>query len=101
MMGVRMKRFLLIAVVLASLAITPIAAAGDSSVLNAYATNGSKAIIQVKSATTTDTKPTTTSNAGAPSSLPFTGTDIMVFLVVGSGLVLLGGGLRRLGRDKA
>jgi hypothetical protein len=105
MMGVRMKQLLLFAVVLASLAIAPIAAAaGGSSVLNAYGTNGSNAVIQVKAAKTTTTTTTTagaTSNAGAPSTLPFTGTDIMVFLVVGSGLVLLGGGLRRLGRDKA
>ena len=104
MTGVRVKRVLLFAVVIASLAIAPIAAAGGSSVLDAYATNGSKAIIQVKGAKTTTKAPATkvaTSSAVAPSTLPFTGTDLMVFLVAGAGLVLLGGGLRRLGRDKA
>lgn len=101
MTGVTMKRFLLVAAVVASLAIVPVAAAG-SSVLDAYGTNGSNAIIQVKSATAASETPATQTNASsvAPSALPFTGLDLVVIVAAGAGLALLGGGLRRLGRDK-
>ena len=97
-----MKRLLLFTAVIAGLAIAPIAAAG-SSVLDAYGTNGSKAIIEVKGAKTSAKAPITVTKASgvAPATLPFTGMDIMVLVVSGAGLVFLGGGLRRLGRDKA
>lgn len=109
MTGVQMKRLLMFSIVIASFAIVPIAAADGSSVLDAYGTNGSKAIIQVKGATstkapaaTTQPSATVTQSGGVtPSTLPFTGVDLVVFLVAGTALVLLGGGIRRLGRDKS
>lgn len=104
MIGVEMKRIVLCAVMALCLVIAPVAAAGGSSVLDAYGTNGSKVVVQVKAAKASTASPSSTvtqSSAVAPSTLPFTGTDIALFLVAGASLLLLGGGLRRLGRDKS
>jgi hypothetical protein len=103
MIDLRMKRILLCAVLVVCLVVVPVTAAGGSSVLDAYGSNAAKVTIKVKGAEATTKGPSTVtqSSAVAPSTLPFTGTDLTLFLVAGTSLLLLGAVLRRLGRDKS
>ncbi|HEY7381979.1 MAG TPA: hypothetical protein VH572_12270 [Gaiella sp.] len=89
-----MKKLTVLAVVVAMLAIAPLAAAG-SSVLSGYGTSGSKPVVQVKG-TTSSATPTA---SGA--TLPFTGVDLLLITGAGVALIGVGAGLRRLGRDKS
>jgi hypothetical protein len=103
MIDLKMKRILLCAVLVLCFVVVPVAAAGGSSVLDAYGSNAAKVTIKVKGAeATTKGSTMTQSSAVAPSStLPFTGTDLTLLLVAGTSLLLLGAVLRRLGRDKS
>ncbi len=87
-------------VVLGSLMLVPLGTAG-SSLLDVYGGNGSKEIVAVKSAHTTTPQQTTTQpqTAGA-GTLPFTGSDLAIFVVVGASLTLIGATLRRVGRNE-
>jgi hypothetical protein len=89
-----MKKTLALLVLVVALTVVPFAAAG-SSVLSGYG-SASKPVVQVKGATESS-KPA----SSGPSTLPFTGTDLGVFVVAGVILVGVGFGLRRLGRNKA
>jgi hypothetical protein len=86
----------------------PAALADSSTALDGYGSNAAKPVVQVKGASggKTSTTPSTPAAApvatsSGPSTLPFTGTDIGVFMVAGIALVGLGFGLRRLGRDNS
>jgi hypothetical protein len=85
--------FVLLTVVLALLA-APVALAGSGSVLTEYGTAGSQPVVQVKGSTASTTP------KSSPSQLPFTGTDLLVFVVAGTALMGVGFGMRRLGREK-
>lgn len=89
-----MKKALVLGVMVVALVVVPWASAG-SSVLTGYGSQ-SQPVVEVKGATESS-KP----SSSGPSTLPFTGTDLGVFVVAGVILVGLGFGLRRLGRNKA
>jgi hypothetical protein len=91
---VTMRKLLVLAVLVLAFVAVPIAAAG-SSVLTGYGAS-SQPVVEVKGATESS-KP----SSSGPSTLPFTGTDLGVFVVAGVLLVGVGFGLRRLGRNKA
>lgn len=95
-----MKRLVSLGILAAVLVVVPVAT-GASSLLRGYGTQGSKAVVQVKSATASKPalKPTKVSSNG-PAQLPFTGVDLAVLVVAGAGLTLTGFGVRRLARDK-
>jgi hypothetical protein len=84
-------------VVCGSLFIVPSALAGGGSgaVLSGYGGNASAAVVQVKGTQSTAPKATDAQ------SLPFTGAELMWFLVAGSVLVAVGAGLWRLGRERS
>jgi hypothetical protein len=82
--------------------VTQVALAGSSTVLGAYGSNSAKPVIKVDSAVVKSNH--TTSSATQPSTvakLPFTGSDLVFITVAGIGLLGLGIGLRRLGRNKS
>jgi hypothetical protein len=89
-----LKKFTMLAVVIAMLVVAPLAAAG-SSVLSGYGTSGSKPVVQVKGSTSSS-KP-----VASGATLPFTGSDLLLITGAGIALVGVGAGLRRLGRDKS
>jgi len=99
-----MKKLAVIGFVIAALVMVPAALADSSTVLDGYGSNAAKPVVQVKG-TTGSNAPTSSSGAGAassgPSTLPFTGSDLAVFMVAGVVLVGIGVGLRRLGRDQS
>jgi len=91
-----MKRLVTLALVIGALVAAQVAMAG-STVVNSYGSNAAKPVLQVKHVTKVQ---------GAVASvkgktLPFTGMDLGVLVVAGVGLLGLGLGLRRFGRDKA
>jgi len=94
-----MRKLVVFACVIGALAASSVAMA-DSTVLSEYASQGAKAVIKVKSATST-TAPTKATTPAVTSSgtLPFTGSDLTLVVVGGVLLVGLGVGLRRLKPD--
>jgi len=100
------RRYLILGVVLTSLVIIPLGAAG-TSLMGAYGGSGSNPVVNVEGATAaskTEPASLTTSTAptgGGTGTLPFTGTDLSIFVAVGIGLLALGAGLRRLGRNES
>ena len=93
----KVKKILSFLAVVLALAVAPLASA-DSTVLSGYGTAGSRAVVEVKGASTSApaTPPTT---AGA-STLPFTGFDLTLFVASGVALAGVGLGMRRLAREK-
>ena len=94
-----MSKLVVLACVIGALAVAPAALADSSTVLGGYGSNGAKAVIkvpvtQVKGVTAA--KAPTTTTATASGTLPFTGSDLTLFVVGGVLLVGLGVGLRRL-----
>ena len=90
-----MKKAFASLIVVLALVTVPVAAAG-SSVLNAYGTAGSQPVVEVKGAT--GSAPAVATNG--PSELPFTGTDLIVFVAAGTALLGVGFGLRLLARER-
>ena len=95
-----MKKLVLMGFVIAALAVVP-AAVADSTLLGGYGSSAAKPVVQVKGATGGKSSTASSTSSNGPSTLPFTGSDLAVFMVAGVLLVGIGVGLRRLGRDKA
>jgi hypothetical protein len=91
-----MKKIVALTVVVVALAAVPFASAG-SSVLTTYG-GSSTPVVQVKGATGSGTPQAQTSG---PSTLPFTGVDLVLITVAGVTMLGVGFGLRRLGRNRA
>lgn len=89
-----MKKTLVTVVVVLAMIAVPMAAA-SSSVLSAYG-ESSEPLAQVQGATAGQGEVTASSG---PSTLPFTGSDLVVFMAAGIALVGVGFGLRKLGRQ--
>ena len=85
------KSLIVIALVVGALAAGPVALAGDSTVLTGYGKT-SDPVVQVKG--------TSESQPQESSTLPFTGSDLGLFVVAGAALVAVGLVGRRLGREK-
>ena len=100
-----MRRLVLIGVCIAALAAVPAALADSSTVLDGYGSNAAKPVVQVKGTTASQSPAKasagTAASSSGPSTLPFTGSDLAVFMVAGVLLVGMGVGLRRLGRDRS
>jgi hypothetical protein len=111
------KKIVLLMIVTASLTVVPIVSAG-SSLLNAYGGSGATPVVGVKGGTVASAvkkakavkvvkkaKVAATATApvkgSGPGTLPFTGSDLAIFVALGSGLVVAGFGLRKLGRDES
>ncbi len=110
-----MRKLIVVWVVIGALAAVPAALADSSTALDGYGSNAAKPVVQVKgtssgktsTGTPTTAKPAATPVAtpaatasSGPATLPFTGSDLVIFMVAGVALVGLGLGLRRAGRDK-
>jgi hypothetical protein len=91
--GGRVKRILALLIVVFAMAAAPMASA-DSTVLSGYGTTGSRAVVEVKGASAP--KPAT----ATASTLPFTGSDLTMFVAAGIALAGVGLGMRRLAREK-
>jgi hypothetical protein len=96
------KKVISTGIVVAALGLVPMASAG-SSLLSGYGSPWSKPIVVVQgvstsTATSKSASPKVTSNG--PARLPFTGVDLAVFVAAGAGLVIVGFGVRKLGRDE-
>ncbi len=110
-----MKKIVLLMIVTASLTVVPIVSAG-SSLLNAYGGSGATPVVGVKGGTVASAvkkakavkvvkkakvAATAPVKGSGPGTLPFTGSDLAIFVALGSGLVVAGFGLRKLGRDES
>jgi hypothetical protein len=101
------KRSIVIGLVVAALVAVPAAFADSSStVLGAYGSSASKPVVKVKgttgsSTTGSSTTASSTTASPKPSTLPFTGSDLAVFVVAGGVLIAVGFGLRRFGRNES
>ena len=108
-----MKRVVVMSAVFAALALTPAALANGSTMLEGYGTSGSKPVVQVKGTSQTITpaaqpvsnvtaaSAASAASSPAPATLPFTGSDLLLFAVAGVALLGIGLGLRRVGRDRS
>lgn len=103
-----MKKIISIGMVVAALFVVPFAA-GASSLLSAYGSQGSTPIVEVKSSTASQptsptaaqpSQPAESVSSSGPAQLPFTGLDLVVLVGLGAGLLGVGFGVRRLARDK-
>jgi hypothetical protein len=94
-----MRKFVALAFVVAAIVVVPTALAGGSTALDGYGSSAAKPVVQVKG--TTGSSSPSSSQATGGETLPFTGSDLAVFVGAGAVLVGLGFGLRRLGRNKA
>ena len=94
-----MKKYIMLVALAAALTVTSVAVAGPSTVLGAYGSNSAKPVIQVAAATATSS--TTQPKPAKTTTLPFTGSDLGFITVAGIGLLGLGIGLRRLGRNRS
>ena len=93
-----MSKLVVLACVIGAFAVAPAAWADSSTVLGGYGSNAAKPVIKVKAATASATKAPATA-ATASGTLPFTGSDLTLFVVGGVVLVGLGFGLRRMRPD--
>jgi hypothetical protein len=105
-----MRKLIVVWVVIAAFAAVPVALADSSTALDGYGSNAAKPVVQVKGTTSGKTSTGTpaakpaakpAASSSGPSTLPFTGADLVVFMVAGIALVSLGFGLRRLGKDES
>lgn len=101
-----MRKYSVLMIVMASLVFVSGGVAG-SSLLNGYGGSGSTPVVNVKDAKGS-AENVNTSSGSAPAvatsssgTLPFTGSDLAIFVVVGAGLLTIGAGLRRLGRNES
>ena len=91
-----MKKYIMLVALVAALTVTSVAVAGPSTVLGAYGSNSAKPVIRVAAA-----EATSTTQPAKTTTLPFTGSDLGFITVAGIGLLGLGLGLRRVGRNKS
>lgn len=96
-----MRKLIVIGFVIAAFAVVPTALADSSTVLGGYGSSAAKPVVQVKGTTGSKSSTAAGASSSGPSTLPFTGSDLAIFMVAGVVLVGFGVGLRRLGRDKA
>jgi hypothetical protein len=96
-----MRKLAVIGFVIAALAVVPVAVANSSTVLDGYGSNAAKPVVQVKGTTGSNAPQSSGAATSGPSTLPFTGSDLAVFMAAGIVLVGIGVGLRRLGRDQS
>jgi len=92
------RRITVIMVIVLGLSVVPSAFAVGGSVLDAYGGQGSAKVVKVKGATATTTAAPANTTTG---SLPFTGSDLVWSMVAGSALLVVGVGLRKLGRNES
>jgi hypothetical protein len=86
------------------LALVPSAIAGTGSSLDGYGGNASTPVVQVKGAHATKTSTAAKPAAAKPAAsgqLPFTGANLMWFVIAGGALVAVGVGLRMFGSDRS
>jgi hypothetical protein len=96
-----MRKLFVIGFVIAALAVVPAALADSSTALGGYGSSGQKPVVQVKGSTESQGTQGTAAATSGPDALPFTGSDLAIFLGAGIVLIGLGFGLRRLGADKS
>lgn len=92
-----MKRMFLLCMVVAILAVVPVASAG-SALLGAYGSQSTKAVVAVKSSN--EPSGPTPEAKGTQEQLPFTGVDLAVLVGAGALLTAVGLGLRKLAGEK-
>jgi hypothetical protein len=91
-------KLLILAWIVGAFVLVPAALADSSTVLGGYGSNAAQPVVQVKGAKATS-KTSAAPVTATSGTLPFTGSDLTLFVVGGVLLVGLGIGLRRMKPD--